>query len=212
MTRMLLAIFVVLATTASINTSSVAQADTLHFAFKGQDASAVFISTDPSGCVQTYVSISARDGSAKTGDPKPVAQSAATISIEKSDMCTPPPSGRPLLSVFGEPALTADQFQINDLTSATLRGKFELFDFASETQFTVSLNLSWSGVGDTFDVKNHDHITMPNLKIDSHGKGTIRTATASGTVTNGTTNFTPSTTDSAALGSIKAGTVFVIHE
>ena len=117
------------------------------------------------------------------------------------------------VGVFAEPVLTADQLRIEALHSATLNAEIELFDFwyFPNTPLTVAVSLSWTGVGETSSDKNHEHFQSPSFKYNSHSSGTFRDATAVGSITNGTINFTPGPAQSAGLGSVKESTVFILH-
>jgi hypothetical protein len=185
-----------------------APAETLHFSFKGQFAEALFSSTDPSGCVVTEVFVAADDGRVKTGPGMPEVESVAFIFISQFDVCTQ----TQLLAADGFAVLAPDAFQIDrQLTAATLTATIEVFDFVSGTSFPVEVNVSWTGFGDTFSVKDRFHLKAPGFKVNSRFDGTFRDATASGTVTDGTTNFTPEPAVFADMGSVKQGEVDIIH-
>jgi hypothetical protein len=72
--------------------------------------------------------------------------------------------------------------------------------------------VSWTGSGDIVSVKDHDHLKEPGFKLNARFTGTSRNATASGTVSDGTTNFTPQPAEFADMGSTKRGEVVIIHE
>ena len=184
-----------------------APAETLHFRFQGQTAEAFFSSIE--GCVATDVFVFAVDGSIKTGPGRPTVESTASIFISQFDVCT----GTELLAADGFAVLAPGEFQIDQqLTAATLTATIEVFDFVSGTSFPVDVNVSWTGFGDTFSQKQRSHFTAPGFKANSRFDGTFRQATASGTVTDGTTNFTPEPAVFAQLGSVKQGEVIIIHE
>jgi hypothetical protein len=189
--------------------SSVAHAETLHFAFMGRSAGAFFTSLDQTGCVVTQVGISARDGKVKSGTGGFEQQVSATIFIDIFDTCT----GQQLRAGFGEPMLTAGQFRIEGFDSASLNAEIELFDFLSSAPFRVNVSLAWRGVGDTITAdKFREHFKSPNFSYNAQSSGTFRTAVASGTVTYGTTNFTPTLSESAQLSAVKSSIVYIIHE
>jgi hypothetical protein len=188
--------------------ASAAGAETLHFSFKGQTADAFFSSVDPSGCVFTEVGVFAVDGRVKeTGHP--AVSSEAFIFISQFDACT----DTLLLAADGSATLAPGEFQIDQqLTTASLNTTIEVFDFVSGTSFPVDVSVSWTGVGATFRIKDHFQIKTPGFKVNSRFDGTFREATASGTVSDGTTNFTPEPAVFAELGSVKQGEVVIIHE
>jgi hypothetical protein len=185
-----------------------APAETLHFSFKGRLAEAFFSSTDASGCVLTEVYVAADDGRVKIDPGGAEAESAAVIFISQFDTCT----GTQLGAAEGTALLAPGAFQIDkELTAATLSATIEVFDSVSDTSFPVQVNVSWTGVGDTTREKQRSHLTAPGFKSIIRVDGTSREATASGTVTDGTTNFTPGPAVFAELHSSKLGSVDIIR-
>lgn len=184
-----------------------AGAETLHFSFRGQTADAFFSSTQ--GCVVTDVGVFAADGRIKTGPGGPEVASMAATFISQFDVCTQ----TQLLAADGFAELAPGEFQIDaELTAATLTATIEVFDFVSGTSFPVDVDVSWTGFGDTFTVKDRFHQRAPGFKANFRFDGTFRDATAAGTVTDGTTNFTPEPAVFAQLGSVRQGEVVIIHE
>lgn len=187
-----------------------AGAETLHVSFKGQTAQAEFSSTQ--GCVQTVVYVLASDGLAKTDPGGPEAASAGEVYVFQEDVCTQ----TQLVDAFGLAVLAPDEFQIDtQFTTATLIATIEVSDFTSGISFPVHVSVSWTGFGDTFSQDDRFHVKTPGFKVNFHLDGTFRQATASGTVSDGTTNFTPEPallTANTRLGSIKVGEVDIIHQ
>jgi hypothetical protein len=186
-----------------------AGAETLHVNFKGQTAQAEFSSTH--GCVQTVVYVLASDGRFKTDPGGPEAASGAESYIFQSDVCTQ----TQLLAAYGFAVLAPSEFQIDQqFTAATLTATIEVFDDVSGTSIPVAVSVRWTGFGDTFSQDDRFHLKVPGLKVNFHLDGTFREATASGSVSDGTTNFTPEPallTGNTRLGSIKVGEVDIIH-
>jgi hypothetical protein len=207
MKRLFLIFALALTALAATSVSGAAGASTLHFSFKGQFAEADFDSVDPSGCVETFVFVEGVNGTVKeTGHP--AASSTAVIVIDQFDFCT---STETLFAV-GETTLAAGEFQIDKmLTTATLNATIEVFDEVSGTSFPVDISVSWAGFGASTTQKDHFQIHGPDFKVNSRFMGTFRDATASGTVSDGTTNFTPEPAVFADMGSVKQGEVDIIH-
>lgn len=207
MKRLFLILALALTALTATSVSGAAGASTLHFSFKGQFAEAGFDSLDPSGCVDTFVYVEGVNGTVKeTG--QPTASSLAVVVIDQFDFCT---STETLFAV-GEATLAAGEFQIDKmLTTATLNTTIEVFDEVSGTSFPVDIGVSWTGVGATTTQKDHFQIHGPDFKVNSRFMGTFRDATASGTVSDGTTNFTPESAVFADMGSVKQGEVDIIH-
>jgi hypothetical protein len=188
--------------------ASAAGAQTRHFSFKGQFATAVFDTVDSTGCSETFVTIIAEDRRIKQVGP-PEATLRATIDVLQIDSC----SGTLLLSAFGLATLTPQQFHIDkQFNAATLNVTIEVTDFVSGNTFPVDVSVNWTGSGDIVRDKHHDHLKEPGFKLNAHFTGASRNAAASGTVSAGTTNFTPQPAVTAEMGSTKRGEVMIIHE
>ncbi len=188
-----------------------AGAETLHVKFQGQTAQAEFSSTK--GCVQTVVYVLATDGRFKTDPGGPEAASGGEVYISKFDVC----AQTQLVDAFGFAVLAPDEFQVDEqLTAATLTATIEVSDFTSGTSFPVHVSVSWTGFGDTFSQdERYRQEGAPGVWVNFHLDGTFRQATASGTVSDGTTDFTPEPallTGNTRLGSIKVGEVDIIHQ
>jgi len=207
MKRLFLILALALTTLTATSVTGAAGASTLHFSFKGQFAEAAFDSLDASGCVETFVFVEGVNGTVKeTGHP--TVSSMAVITIDQFDFCT----GIETLFAQGEATLAAGEFQIDKmLATATLNATIEVSDFVSGTSFPVDVSVGWTGVGATTTQKDHFQIKGPGFKVNSRFMGTFRDATASGTVSDGTTNFTPEPAFFADMGSVKQGEVDIIH-
>jgi len=53
------------------------------------------------------------------------------------------------------------------------------------------VNLDWSGFGDIATLRVKDFVDTPPFSVKMRAKGNFREATVSGSVSDGTTNFTP---------------------
>ena len=67
----------------------------------------------------------------------------------------------------------------------------EVEDGVSDTFFPVDVSVGWTGTGGPFRLKGHFQTTNPFFKQTQYFDGTSRSVEASGTVSDGTTNFTP---------------------
>jgi hypothetical protein len=186
-----------------------AGAETLHVKFQGQTAQAEFSTTE--GCVNTVAYVLASDGRFKTDPGGPEAGSGGEIYLFQTDVCTQ----TQLRSAYGFATLAPDEFQIDQqFTTATLTATIEVSDVVSGTSIPLHVSVRWHGSGDTFSQDTRFHETTPELKVHFHMDGTFRQATASGTVSDGTTNLTPepALTENTRLGSIKVGEVDIIRQ
>jgi hypothetical protein len=87
--------------------------------------------------------------------------------------------------------LAPDEFQIDQqLTAASLTATIEVPDVVSGSSFSVAVSVRRAGFGDTFSQDDRFHLKEPGFKVNFHLDGTFRQASASGTVSDGTTNFT----------------------
>jgi hypothetical protein len=186
-------------------TPVLAASDATHFSFNGQIAFASFASVDPSGCIVTGVNVVAVDGSIKVDGQPPIA-SETSVQIQVDDVCT----GDTLFAGSASAALANGAFVVRKLDSATLDGSIDVFDKTSGSTVAVHLSLNWTGVGDQTRTKDHLQIIEPGFVLISQSDASLRDATASGTVSVGTTNFAPDAADSASLADVRSGEVSIV--
>lgn len=196
------AAFAMLAAAAPVH----AGAEVSHSRLKGLSAFAFFSSTDPSGCISTSVVVAANDNEVSSGPGRPEGESTASVNLSRVDQCT----GTLLLAANGDVALAPDDFQIDkQLDGAMLNSTVELSESMSGSPLTVELNLTWTGQGPTTTNKQRVQVKMPGFLVNSRIFGASRDATATGTVSDGTTNFTPEPATFASLVSAKSGTLII---
>jgi hypothetical protein len=194
-----------LALSLTLVASAPASAETLRFRLRGQEAVAGFSSTDPTGCIVSHVFVAAMDAGVKTGPGQTEPHSRTMAIVSQYDTCT----NHVLLDGFGETLLPPDAFVISDLESATLNATIEVVDQANGSSFPLSVNLTWAADGDTSRVKDHFHMKSPVFTVNAKFSAVSREATASGTISDGATNFTPAPADFALLNAIKSGVLEV---
>jgi hypothetical protein len=160
-------------------------------------ALADFDSFSPDGCVETFVFVA---GLQNNGVPE------AFGFIGQVDSCT-----GASLSAAGETLNTT--FQINNqLTSASLSATIPLFDEVSGNTFNVSVNATWTGTGPLTREIGSSHFHTKNFIENFHFNDNFRDASASGTVSDGVTNFTPSpSVGFTQMASFKNGDVTISH-
>ena len=209
-TNSLLAIAVVSSALGLPCTLAAAPPRSFHQTFSGLSAFADFESVDPSGCISTSVIVNLME--AKVSHPAVSSSSLALLSVTEFDSCT----NTFLLSAFGSVNLVDQQFQITELKSATLKTTAEIFDFVSNTQITVEVNVSWAGTGG--DDRLSSRFTFvsrsPGFLSIFRDLGVLLDASATGSVTLAGTDLTPNPTAPgfASLSSDKSHTVDVqIH-
>ena len=167
---------------------------------------AFFSSTDPSGCIVTQVGVSARDDTRREPPEPGMTEALVALSIYQENICT----GEQL--IFGEAFgwLEEGDLQISKrLGSATLNTTLIDFEDASGGPIReVYVDLTWTATEPATRSSGHTHLTTPTCKYMDHWKGMSRFADVTGTVSAGTTNFTPET-GSGSIFSGKSSAIFI---
>jgi hypothetical protein len=177
-----------------------------NYNFRGSTADAYFSSTDSSGCMFTdvYIFASAERLHDPPGPPTPSA--TASVSIYQYDSC----SGVQLMAAYGGATLPKEDLRMaTQLNSATLNTNIAVFDYVSGNTLNVSLDLNWTATGAPVNQKDHYHLRAPGFVQNVQYSGTFRPAQASGSVSDGVTNFTPNSALYGDLASVKSGSVTV---
>ena len=176
------------------------------FHFKGRGAEAFFSTVDPSGCIFTNVFVFASEETFQNPPGPRSASSGTFLFISQFDACV----GMQLLAADGFASLADPDFQVaRKLNSATLSATVNVFDFVTSTSFDVDVNLAWTGAGPLLREHGNFHFQAPGCKFNSHFNRTFRGAEASGSVSDGATNFTPDPSLGASIFSAKNGDVVV---
>ena len=172
------------------------------FKFRGQSADAFFSSVDPSGCTFTDVGAFPSEGVSQSPPGPGGSGSGVGMFISVFDACT----GTQLLAADGFASLADPDFQVfGKLNAATLNAEVPMFDYISGTPFNVSVNLVWIGGSDISRQSFSSHFQSPGCKVYNRFRGTFRSAVASGTVSDGSTNFTPEPSLGASIASVRSG-------
>jgi hypothetical protein len=201
----LLAVLALLMGTFSQHTNALA--DEI-FHSRGQSAWAFFSTTDPSGCVVTNVFVFASEEGFRS-PPEPGETSSWTeFAVSQFDVCTEPLTV--LLDAEGFAVLSDSAFQVSrNLDSVMLHTTGIAFDEVTRTRFEVSIDLTWTGTGRLTHRNSTTHFNNPDCHINAHYNNPYRDAQASGSISDGTTNFTPEPSLLAEISSINYGVVFV---
>jgi len=181
----------------------------LQFTFKGLQAIAESDTTDPSGCIETFISLNSINGSIKQVG-GPVMSSAMFMFVSEANNCTQ----TQLILAFGSTPLAPGAFQIdNALKSASLDATLELGDLVSNTSLPATVSLTWTGSGQPGGFELHENFRQPafGLKTTTRDSGTFRSATATGSVTLSGVDLLSGTPIGGSLGSVKQGEVDVSH-
>jgi hypothetical protein len=180
--------------------------------FTDETAFAQFSSLDPSGCVATTVIVAAGKffshlrpaPDQPLGKPDQVRQ--AGVLVAKFDSCT----DTLLLDARGTKLVDQKTFEVSSqLTSAKLTTSFNVHDFVSNSNFDVSVDVTWSDAGPLVSSRDNIHFDFGSgCKGVTHFSDLSRLANVSGTVSDGATNFTPEATQ-GVLDSGKEGQVLL---
>lgn len=158
-------------------------------------ADAFFHTMDASGCINTLVS----SGISRLGKGT---EYSYGIWIYQEDVCW----GRVLIDAHGGKTLTNSEVQFTgNMDSATLTTTVHLTEYDNENQgFDVSVNMMWIGTGEISEFHEHQNYWLsPSCHVKYHLKWAVRSASASGTISDGITSFTPEPSTSSYLRSWK---------
>jgi hypothetical protein len=84
-----------------------------------------------------------------------------------------------------------------------------MYDYVSGASFQVDVNVTWTAVGSLTRQNYHDRFQSSGCRITTRRIGTSRFAEASAYVSDGVTNYTPTSSYQADISSLKGGTVII---
>lgn len=203
----LFAVFaLMLATFGQYTTASASEATTVRL--MAEVASADFSSIDPSGCILTGVSVSASESAVRSGRGPGSPSSMVFVSINQYNLCT----HTNLLWAFGFAPLAETDLQVSgNLDSAILNAMVNVHDDISGSSFNVSVDLTWTGTSSLRRAIFNDKREFGSCHQIRHINASWRFALASGTVSDGTTNFISISdqADEASIFSSKQGYILI---
>ena len=172
-----------------------------------KEASAEFMNID--GCIRKDVSLFA--GVGRETDPgfimdfSPKPEPFVGVIYAVNDIC----NAQLLRSGFG---ITNVNFQMDQgLNAAHVSTAIPATDDQNGTTITIYVNMDWIGIGNNTELSVNDHTTTPDFTINLDAMGKFRDAIATGTVSDGIDNFTPSESVSAGFGIVKIGSITIQH-
>lgn len=174
-----------------------ASGSTTVFRFHGMTAFAVFDSLSSDGCVDTTVFVDANQSGSNL---------EADVFIGQFNICTQ----TDLMEASGSTLSPTIQIS-KKLDSASLSATISVTDFLSGNTFNVSVNTTWTATGPLSHEIQSMHFHTKGFIDNFHLNAAFRDAGASGTVSDGTTNFTPSPSVFAQVASVKVGDVTITH-
>jgi hypothetical protein len=190
---------VILATAGDAASTKVSVAN-----LRGPLVNALFTVTDPSGCIETDTFVTANIPSYQKLPSPPVTTGVAAVDVDEYDACT----GTTILQAFGETeALPIGALQVSrQLDWATLRTTLMLTNIDTNATFDVDVDVSWAGTSAIHrDDVNSNEFYGGGCHVLNRWKGSGRTAAASGTVSDGLHDYTPTITQDAEIGYVIDG-------
>jgi hypothetical protein len=160
------------------------------YRWKGPGAEASFSNLDESGCVVTDVNLFTRDETFQNPPGQPSRGSFVYLTIYQYDYC----ADLALRVAEGWASIGEGDLQVaKKLGSATLSTVVTMYDWASDSYFDVSVDLSWSATAPTIQQSSSFRSHTPECKYHSRFRGSFRSADVNGTITDGSTNYTTGT-------------------
>lgn len=163
--------------------ASATAVERIRFQIREAAVTADFSSIDPSGCLETFVSVFGAEQTLKqgagTGAPRPL----AAVQVIEFNFCT----NEVPRSIFGQTDEASFQAS-KKLTDARLLATIPAFDVVSEVEVQVVVDLAWTGTGELTTQSNRFRLKTPGRLVSQWSKGTSRPAEVSGTVAVGVEN------------------------
>ncbi|MDP9270397.1 MAG: hypothetical protein M3P14_05400 [Chloroflexota bacterium] len=171
---------------------------------RGPLINASFSAMDPSGCVETDTFVTANRPTDQLLPGRGTTTGIGAVSIFEYDSCT----DTSLLQAVGQTdTLSATDFQVsNQLDWASLRKTITVTNIDTGAAFDVNVNVALVGTSVIArDHSNTNDFYGGGCHVLNRWKGSGRTADASGVVSDGVTNFTPTATQSGEIGVVIDG-------
>jgi hypothetical protein len=171
---------------------------------RGPLINAFFSSIDPSGCIETDTFVSANRPTDQQLPGRGTTTGIGSVSIFVYNSCT----DTSVLQAVGETdTLAAADFQVSrQLDWATLHTTITVTNIDTGDTFDVTVNVALVGTSDIHrDHENTNDRYGGGCHVLNRWKGTGRDADASGSVSDGVTNFTPTTSQWGEIGVVIDG-------
>jgi hypothetical protein len=174
------------------------------FKFKGLSTDTFFSSMDPTGCINTDVSMFASEQIVRNQPGQGTPSSGLSLFIYQYNVC----ANEQVVAASGFAPLSDTALQISgNLDSAVLNATANVFDEVSGSSFDVTLALAWRGTSSLGHQMAQFQYSFGGCKTKSHSDGAFRFAEATGSVTIGQVNLTPAPSVTSTIFSGKSGTV-----
>ena len=202
MIKLLAAFALLLATFGQPSTASAGDVST--FKWGSVTAYFPFTSIDPSGCLITSATVGGVEERLHTPPGKASTSGLVYVQVSLFNLCT----DTRVLNAFGSAPLPTSDLKITgNLSSVTLTTTVNVFDQISGTFFDVFIDLTWRGTGEIIRDRTHDVFNFEGCHFNIRDDLASRSAQASGTISDGTINFTPEPSISATIFAWQGGEV-----
>jgi len=142
------------------------------------------------GCVATEVGLFPRDQTFRNPPDSGGHESWVFVYISQYDFCI----DEQLMYAEGFTGLAEDDFQATRRAdSATLTTTVNVLDYISVNSFDVYVDVSWNATGPAIRQNSHFHFHAPGCNYNSQYRESSRDAEVTGSVSDGTTSFSPET-------------------
>ena len=170
--------------------------------YNGMGADAYFSNID--GCISTDTFVQGLDYQYKKPASEP--QSYVYLTVSQYNTCT----GESIMYVEAFGFISESGFQVSEKQeTATLTATVTGYDWVSQSSVELYVDLTWTAEGSVTRMKTSNHYKFPGCHINEKFTQLTRTAVASGSVSDGQTNFTPEPSWSASVWEFKSGSVDV---
>jgi hypothetical protein len=171
---------------------------------RGPLVNGYFSAVDATGCIETDTFVTANRPTDQQLPGPGTTTVVGGVSIFEYDSCT----DTVLLQAVGEidPSSAADLRVSRQLLWASLTATITLTNIDTGDTFDVSVDVAFTSTSDIHrDTENSNDRYGRSCHVLNRWKGTGRDAVASGTVSDGVTNFTPTASQPAEIGMVIDG-------
>jgi hypothetical protein len=187
-----------------VGAGSAQAATSQHYSVRGTLAEAGFDSQ--SGCIDTSAYVFGGIGRVKqTG--KPASNSEIDVYVSRYDVC----NEQSVSFAWGSIQPSGDELRIDKrLDSATLDATVPVTDYDGNT-VPLQVDVTWQGVGDAVKERGRSQYSTAGFKEMSSFSGVFRDANASGTISDGQTDYSPEPAQWAELGKNSYTDITITH-
>ena len=153
----------------------------------GQNAYAYFSAIDPSssGCTWVEAAVGPNSGKYQTPPGRGTSGTDAWVFVHMYDYCTYAEKAG-----WGSAQLSDQAFKVGS-TFARLTATIMVEDLIYGGSFPVTIDLTWAGAKPAMRQSDHEHIHSQGFSLNYRWTGMYQLADATGTISDGTTNYTP---------------------